>query len=403
MQIDFMTTFQKCLALFNLSLLRIESPFQKLENFDLGLRLKLDPQFDWDSFGNQLLKIQTPAVVILTEDFLGIHYASFSLSDESAVLIGPWQGEHQLLSLPPSLEEKLDSGTVTAIKAYFQAVPRVNEQMLIGNIIAFAESLSPDRSVRVEKMIDLPAFSLPHLQQKKNHSLSIEDFPSSLVQQRYNAENAFLDAVATGSIKQSIQAYQQFSRFDLGERFLGNLRSEKNGLIILNTLLRKRIEQTGVHPHYLDAISTRFSFKIEDLSSKEQVSPLQTEMLREYCIYVKKYANQSYSATIQTVIDHIHLNLNKPLTLKNLAELGFVSPSYLSNLFKQETGITLTNYIHTQRMQYAAYELRTTKKNITSISAEVGISDVNYFTKLFKKVFGCTPTQYRHLQTGSKS
>ena len=210
-----------------------------------------------------------------------------------------------------------------------------------------------------------------------------------------------MDAVASGSIKQAIQSYQRFCRFDLGERFFGCLRSEKNSLLVLNTLLRKRIESAGVHPHYLDAISSKYSLKIEKLTWTKQVSPLQTEMLREYCVYVKKYANKSYSAPIRTVIDYIHLNSGKTLSLKILAELCFISPSYLSNLFKQETGVTLTNYIHTQRMQYPAYELQTSKKSVTSIACEVGIADVNYFTKLFKKAFGCTSTQYRGEQNNS--
>ena len=73
----------------------------------------------------------------------------------------------------------------------------------------------------------------------------------------------------------------------------------------------------------------------------------------------------------------------------------YISPSYLSNVFKQETGQTLTDYISTQRMARAANLLRTTNATVASVAEDVGILDVNYFTKLFKSATGLTPTRYR--------
>ena len=65
----------------------------------------------------------------------------------------------------------------------------------------------------------------------------------------------------------------------------------------------------------------------------------------------------------------------------------FISPSYLSSLFKQDTGTTIVDYINSQRV--------TTDRSIAAVAAAVGILDVNYFTKIFKKQLGTTPTQYR--------
>ena len=78
-----------------------------------------------------------------------------------------------------------------------------------------------------------------------------------------------------------------------------------------------------------------------------------------------------------------------------MSALCFISPSYLSNLFRQETGETLTNYINTIRIQRAQYYLKRTDLSIAAVSSKVGVLDVNYFTKIFRKATEETPTQYR--------
>lgn len=83
------------------------------------------------------------------------------------------------------------------------------------------------------------------------------------------------------------------------------------------------------------------------------------------------------------------------LLIENTASTCFISPSYLSSLFKQDTGTTIVDYINSQRVDRAAVLLATTDRSIAAVAAAVGILDVNYFTKIFKKQLGTTPTQYR--------
>lgn len=83
------------------------------------------------------------------------------------------------------------------------------------------------------------------------------------------------------------------------------------------------------------------------------------------------------------------------LLIENTASTCFISPSYLSSLFKQDTGTTIVDYINSQRVDRAAVLLATTDRSIAAVAAAVGILDVNYFTKIFKKQLGTTSTQYR--------
>ena len=181
----------------------------------------------------------------------------------------------------------------------------------------------------------------------------------------------------------------------LAPRLRSPLREFKNYTIILNSLFRKAIEQASVHPYYLDHISARFALELETLGSVEEGRRLRVRMVKEYCRYVQQYSLRQYSPLIQKVINEINLHLDAPLSLKTLAAQCYISPSYLSNVFKQETGQTLTDYISRRRMERAARLLLTTNARVAVVAEEVGILDVNYFTKMFKNATGQTPTAYR--------
>lgn len=220
-----------------------------------------------------------------------------------------------------------------------------------------------------------------------------KEIPVTMLEQRYESENRILDAVARGDEEAAIEAMHQHSRFTYGGRFEGTLYQQKNKMIVLNTLLRKAIEPSKVHPYYIDAISSKYSRIIEE--ANEVPNEMMWQMTRDYCAYVRRYSLKEYSPAVQKVVNYVNLNVAEPLTLKSLAAMCFISPSYLSALFKQETGSTLIDYINTQRVNRAAQLLVQNNHTIAAVAEEVGILDVNYFTKIFKKTLGVTPTRYR--------
>ena len=61
MQLDALQVLKRIMAAHNINAMRVTPPFEGLENFDYGLRQALDPQFDWQGFGNLLLCRKTPS------------------------------------------------------------------------------------------------------------------------------------------------------------------------------------------------------------------------------------------------------------------------------------------------------------------------------------------------------
>ena len=171
----------------------------------------------------------------------------------------------------------------------------------------------------------------------------------------------------------------------------------KNFMIILNTICRKAAQTAYIHPVHLDEISRKFAIKIEDCTSIAQLEVLENEITRKYCLLVQSHSLRTYSKPIQNIINYISFNLTADLSLNALSEEFMLNSSYLSTLFKKETGVTLTNFVNNKRIEHAIYLLNTTQSAIQDIAAQCGINDVNYFTKLFKKLKNMTPTQYREM------
>ena len=106
-------------------------------------------------------------------------------------------------------------------------------------------------------------------------------------------------------------------------------------------------------------------------------------------------SRSSYHPAIKSTIDYIMLHYHEPITLSLIAEQVFLHQSYLSNLFKKETGSGLSSFITDYRLFIAKKLLTETKDKISSISENVGFQEYSYFSQVFSRRVGMTPQKYR--------
>ncbi len=99
---------------------------------------------------------------------------------------------------------------------------------------------------------------------------------------------------------------------------------------------------------------------------------------------------------IEQITAYMAEHYQEDISLKHLADTFAINYSYLSTLFKQETGQSVVNYLTRIRLERASHLLQTTTADIATIAEMTGYSDLNYFYRLFKKHFGLTPLSYRN-------
>lgn len=119
------------------------------------------------------------------------------------------------------------------------------------------------------------------------------------------------------------------------------------------------------------------------------------ELLKEQSVY-------SSPNVIDNVKVYIRKNICSSLTLEHLSNLFYISPSYLSYLFKEKTGENLIDYVNKERIERAKLLLRTSDEKIYKIAKSLGIDNAKYFFRLFKKITGFTPEEYRKLSEAEK-
>jgi YesN/AraC family two-component response regulator len=170
----------------------------------------------------------------------------------------------------------------------------------------------------------------------------------------------------------------------------------KNFCIVLNSLVRKAVEYSFVHPAHIDSVSADFARRIEAASDREDLSQFAEIMLRRYCSLVEEFSLRRYSLVVRNIINTVDFNLQEKLTLASLAKQFNVNPNYLSGLFKRETGQTLTDYINAKRLQHAGALLRSSGAYIQEVAEQCGFLDVNYFTRLFKRYYNKSPREFRN-------
>lgn len=98
---------------------------------------------------------------------------------------------------------------------------------------------------------------------------------------------------------------------------------------------------------------------------------------------------------IETVKEYIHNHYSEELGAQQLADMVYLAPSYLSSLFKKETGQNLSKYIKQYRMEKAKELLTDTNMKIVNISEKTGYPNVSYFCQSFREYFGVSPQKFR--------
>lgn len=372
------------------------------ENFHDNLKEYFENDASYGGLVEKPKEAPSQGTVYKLKDSLGRCYVYFLLPDlepKSVLLIGPYYNER------PSREWLLTLGERHGIspkqqryfEEYILGIPELSE----GNPLF----LMIDRFCEI--IWESPSFAIVELDKRESQPISpigdtlwadkIDDVLVNVkaMEIRYAFENEMIRAVSQGQLHAENQLIAAFSEESFEKRVPDLLRNSKNYCIIMNTLLRKAAENGGVHPMYIDKVSSDLAAKIEQMSAASEIGEMMREMFRTYCRLVRKHALKHLSPTVQKVVLIIDSDLSAELSPGILAKKLSISLGYLCAVFKKETGKTVSEYIREKRIRHAIHLLSTTKLQVQTIALHCGIVDVQYFSKIFKKATGKTPKEYR--------
>lgn len=114
----------------------------------------------------------------------------------------------------------------------------------------------------------------------------------------------------------------------------------------------------------------------------------------EFIQHMEKRSEERSIDTVTAVKAYVREHLSGDLTLDHVAEQVFISPKYLSKIFKEETGIVYSEYVTNQRMEGARELMAQRDLTVEQVASTVGYRTPAYFIKKFKEIHGCTPKNF---------
>ncbi len=350
---------------------------------------------------NTLYRLKTPLLC---------HYILFRLPDTEEPIyayVGPYVltsiSKQDILMLAEQF--KVEPGNVTQLEQFYMNLPFITDESLLFTVLYTlgeyiwndADNFTISDDFHFPTTLPKDFVPIMDIQSPEDAMLTIQ-----ILEQRYEVERLLMQAVTAGQPHKAELTLSHLTSRQLESRTENPVRDMKNYAIILNTILRKAAENANIHPVQIHTVSSQYARKIELITSQNSFTALSKEMVRKYCLLVQNHSLKTYSKPIRRVITEIDYDLTADLSLKALAQLLSINSSYLSTLFKKETGSTLTEYVNRKRVDHAILLLNTTDMQIQNIALYCGIPDVNYFTKTFKKLVGKTPKEYRKMVTERK-
>lgn len=107
------------------------------------------------------------------------------------------------------------------------------------------------------------------------------------------------------------------------------------------------------------------------------------------------FENYDRTNLVNTIVSYINQNYMEDISLENISKNMYLSPVYISKVFKDETGESPINYLIKTRLDRAKDLLEQGNMTIKEIAKSVGYNDAYHFSKLFKKYYGYPPSKHK--------
>ena len=211
------------------------------------------------------------------------------------------------------------------------------------------------------------------------------------------AEQGMLQMVRTGDLNYK-QALSNSMSMSAGVPVQSSdvLRQSKTSIIVFTSLVCRAAIEGGLSPEEAYSLGDSYIQTAEAAKSLDELSPLAMMMYDDFIRRVHKHrTNPNLSMQIQKCVDYIEMNLDKKIVAEDLAALVGYTEYYLTHKFKEETGLSVTNYVKFAKVERAKVLLKSTTLSVREISEQLGFATRNYFSAVFQQVTGKTPMEFR--------
>lgn len=169
----------------------------------------------------------------------------------------------------------------------------------------------------------------------------------------------------------------------------------KGRVMELVAVVSRTVIAAGADPRQIFGFNDSNIRAIDEMKDMEELNFWLNGIIHRFISSTLDLAVAKHSDAIHKVINYIRNNYQNKISLTEISDYVFLSKSYLSTTFKEEMGLSITDYINKFRIEKSKALLTESEMTLIEIALFCGFEDQSYFTKIFKKVTGVSPKKYR--------
>lgn len=166
----------------------------------------------------------------------------------------------------------------------------------------------------------------------------------------------------------------------------------------LLVLLGRCAMRAGADQEKTMAATHRYYLEINQIQDFDRLCQWMTRVVNNTMDSLFDFGDVRHADIIHRSVQYIHANYAQRLTLEDMAQQVYLSPTYFGRVFKAGTGENFSSYLTRVRIQRSKELLRSNSIRLTDIALLVGFEDQSYFSRVFKRMEGVSPRRYRELQ-----
>lgn len=234
---------------------------------------------------------------------------------------------------------------------------------------------------------------------KEWYDAEFVDSESETLHRAPSIEYSFYNAVKTGDMEYVIKNCKEDAFIHLegtGVLSRNSLQNIKYHFVVTTAMITRYCIDGGLEPEQAYRLSDFYILKMDSCSTIRQVADLHHEMAKDFTgKMVLQKKSSILSKPVTQCVDYIYSHIKERITISDLAACTGLSESYLSRVFKQNLGVSISDYIREKKIEKATHLLKYSDKPIIDIANYLSFSSQSHFIQIFKGFTGLTPKKYR--------
>ena len=265
--------------------------------------------------------------------------------------------------------------------------------MVILTCYTIGAPVSRDELLRHNHILSEEQVQRVHREQIRYLLNEEEDDDDKSIRHSYHEEQLVLQAIREG---RGVDAVQLAERMDSDTGRLGrsDIKHRKNNAIVGITLCSRAAIDGGMPPKDAYRVSGYYIQKCEEAQDASFILKYRNQALLEMAAYVRDNTAHT-SGYVNQCEDYIRKHYREKIYLQDIADYIGISPSYLSRLFRKETGKTVQDFINEERVYRSSNLLMYSDLPLSEIAEYVHFPSQSYFGSIFKKLKGMSPKAFR--------